>query len=456
MLSYYPKKEVVIMSNSEWVKDELHQLFCGSPSLSDIDNSIRSKIARFNGKLYKYCSFSDNDSNHSLGNLKDGILYFQEPSRFNDPFDCALGFSVDEAFKALIPNFINDKINLEGANQELVKSATIAILSGKKEFPNTDNPMLAVISELFSNQRMHNLLTKLTKGEYVEDSEFVTTMFEELYNGNLSLNFLQQFANAKLNLQDSSQSKNFKLVLETILNNPSLLNLYNKDELNLEQTDDANAIVDVLKKDSITERIEHLCDMTGEGKKVREDIADLNRKLDTIVPQIKEVINKNFAISCFSNSPNNVLMWSHYADKHTGFCVEYDFSKIKDKRKLLLLFPAIYTVERPSIPLSMFDMSNPNDIKVSLTKEATSDICYALLCKSKYWNYENEWRILCLKNDLNNQVLYEDLAVKVYLGANISEDNKRKLLEIIDAKSTNIEIVQYRLDNSKFELREII
>lgn len=39
-------------------------------------------------------------------------------------------------------------------------------------------------------------------------------------------------------------------------------------------------------------------------------------------------------------------MWSHYANKHTGFCVEYDISLLDNFYKLNL-FPVLYSNNRP-------------------------------------------------------------------------------------------------------------
>ena len=39
-----------------------------------------------------------------------------------------------------------------------------------------------------------------------------------------------------------------------------------------------------------------------------------------------ESIRKRMGIFCMThpNQKNNILMWSHYADKHTGFCLEFE------------------------------------------------------------------------------------------------------------------------------------
>jgi hypothetical protein len=36
---------------------------------------------------------------------------------------------------------------------------------------------------------------------------------------------------------------------------------------------------------------------------------------------------KNMGVSCFSETGDNMLMWSHYADCHQGICVAYNLNE---------------------------------------------------------------------------------------------------------------------------------
>ena len=46
----------------------------------------------------------------------------------------------------------------------------------------------------------------------------------------------------------------------------------------------------------------------------------------------EEAINRlhdmlsNYGLFCFASSPASILMWSHYASDHTGFCIEFNLS----------------------------------------------------------------------------------------------------------------------------------
>ena len=89
-----------------------------------------------------------------------------------------------------------------------------------------------------------------------------------------------------------------------------------------------------------------------------------------------------FCLCCFSQTPHSNLMWGHYAEKHTGFCLEYDISRLPEQ--LQLIMPIVYT-EAPFDASLLLDMCGIEDEYVQLCP---------LLFKSKDWSYEKEWRII--------------------------------------------------------------
>ena len=145
-------------------------------------------------------------------------------------------------------------------------------------------------------------------------------------------------------------------------------------------------------------------------------------------------------------------MWSHYANKHTGFCVEYDFSKCTNWAALITLFPVIYSKSRPHFPMSIFEQSNNfKDITVKEGNDSIISLIRLLLIKSDIWSYEEEWRIIGLQNQLIDKHLLElDIVTKIYLGANISEKNEKEIVDI--AKSKGIPVYRYIMNQEQYTL----
>jgi len=101
--------------------------------------------------------------------------------------------------------------------------------------------------------------------------------------------------------------------------------------------------------------------------------------------KIKDRLSKIRA-ACFSEDPLNILMWSHYANSHTGFCVEYDFKKLLSEVRLQNadLHKVVYQEKIPIIPKKDID-----------NKDAQIE---AVIRKSPEWEYEKEWRVISTGN----------------------------------------------------------
>lgn len=94
---------------------------------------------------------------------------------------------------------------------------------------------------------------------------------------------------------------------------------------------------------------------------------------------------ENSAVGCFSMTPDNVLMFSHYADNHRGFAVGFD------TRCLIDSITTKYDPAEADIrPVWYFRTMPALDLKTEPALCAT--------CKSDIWSYENEFRLFVAKN----------------------------------------------------------
>lgn len=101
---------------------------------------------------------------------------------------------------------------------------------------------------------------------------------------------------------------------------------------------------------------------------------------------IQNLYNTERKVSCFTTSPLNNLMWAHYANSHTGICIEYDYKKyVNSKNAIFELFPIAYTNNFQKFKLH----NGENDDKM---------IEIITFLKSRAWKYEDEWRMRITKN----------------------------------------------------------
>lgn len=166
-------------------------------------------------------------------------------------------------------------------------------------------------------------------------------------------------------------------------------------------------------------------------------------------------------ITCFSKFNNiyelkkNTTMWSHYADNHKGYCVKYktNFEQLKFKNAIISgLFPVIYT--------SRIQKLTPEDL-LSINLESTSryrrsilkKVFKASITKSKFWNYEKEWRLIFWGNDLKfltNDTIPFLSAEAIYMGCRIDENIEKSIVNF--AEKNNIKIFESTQNDERYEL----
>ena len=78
------------------------------------------------------------------------------------------------------------------------------------------------------------------------------------------------------------------------------------------------------------------------------------KSLDNIsYAKLQDLKNLSYMV-CFSETNADLLMWSHYAQQHKGFCVEYDLQKLMPENCSLFdpighLFPIVYRNKRQPV-----------------------------------------------------------------------------------------------------------
>lgn len=181
------------------------------------------------------------------------------------------------------------------------------------------------------------------------------------------------------------------------------------------------------------------------------NINDIKSLIATAFQQINEYINNNVKIACFTTTNTNGLMWSHYADKHQGYCIEYDIKNF-DYKFLFCLYPVLYSQTRFLIPLENYiEYSEKVSLKDFVNDtQFLKDIIKVLRTKSDIWSYEKEWRIILPKEEIP----LLELPIKgVYLGSKIADKHKDEIYQIQQKRSFFIK--QMVLDKNEYKLNVV-
>ncbi len=103
---------------------------------------------------------------------------------------------------------------------------------------------------------------------------------------------------------------------------------------------------------------------------------------------LKHIVDSVFnqiGICCFSKTNNNILMWSHYAHYHQGFCLEFDV--LQDYDFFGFTIPTDYVDVMPEYKVT-------TDIFTMIEK--------IIKPKSIQWKYEEEVRVLKIPSEIEN------------------------------------------------------
>lgn len=115
----------------------------------------------------------------------------------------------------------------------------------------------------------------------------------------------------------------------------------------------------------------------------------------------------------FSVTPvnNNILMWSHYANSHKGFCVGFDSVK---------LFECLMGGGAPVNYATEYPIISPIEIHEEQYRQQ-------ILTKSKHWAYEFEYRLTTFRRNNMSIPIPPDAITEIIFGAKMNNEFKTQI-----------------------------
>lgn len=142
------------------------------------------------------------------------------------------------------------------------------------------------------------------------------------------------------------------------------------------------------------------------------------------------------SVCCFSKNPRNILMWSHYADKHEGVCVKFDTLNAS-------LFQQAIEVSYGSSFIPEYNFFTDSKME-GLHKQIYN--------KAPDWSYEEEMRIVNLNGD--KKVLFnKQNLVEIIFGYKCSHLQILKIRDMIKVnKYTNTNFAKMEISQREYRL----
>lgn len=199
-----------------------------------------------------------------------------------------------------------------------------------------------------------------------------------------------------------------------------------------------------LSRDKLKESLDHaITEIARRNGIPKEQIANHDKVINQDEQAYEWLRNslkntmQRIGVLCLSATPNEILMWSHYADNHKGFCVEYDFSEDSHLRKIAE--PVRYSETIPALSLA------------NLPKGAEKnflDIC--IFTKAKQWEYEKEWRVIMHEGGRSFQT--PSKTTSIIFGARMPLEEKVMLYRALRHKE-GIEFKEAQLLEDRFAIQ---
>lgn len=159
-------------------------------------------------------------------------------------------------------------------------------------------------------------------------------------------------------------------------------------------------------------------------------------KLDMIRKDSYERLANEIGIYCLSERYDSLLMWAHYAEKHQGFCVEFEAGSE------VPFFGTAQKVEYSDTYPSVDFFNTPNEHQVGPI----------FLTKSTDWKYENEWRIIDHENGSGLRKYPKELMKSVTFGLRMAQENKDKIFDWIKDRGTNVTVYEAYRHRTEFRV----
>ena len=154
---------------------------------------------------------------------------------------------------------------------------------------------------------------------------------------------------------------------------------------------------------------------------------------ENVKREIQESRENGFGICCLSAPRDELLLWAHYADEHSGLCIGLSMeklglfqSRIVKNGEFIDLLKVEYSAEMPTINFidSMLTMGKSDEVW-------QEDIKTMISTKSIDWSYEQEYRLVYWGHPNELVPIGSDAIAKIILGCRCSDANQEKTLEVV-------------------------
>ncbi len=162
-------------------------------------------------------------------------------------------------------------------------------------------------------------------------------------------------------------------------------------------------------------------------------------------------IGSSVGMLCLTERNDSILMWSHYANKHQGVCLQFRGLERLDTPPLRV----VYSNDYPVVDLLKYEpfIFGQDETARAKQKEVVE---YMYLTKAKDWAYEREWRIVdwaaSRSQSRGLHTLAPDLLAGVILGCQVTDHDRDRIKSCISGREPRLNLYKARQSQISFTL----
>ncbi len=192
----------------------------------------------------------------------------------------------------------------------------------------------------------------------------------------------------------------------------------------------------------------------NQDREIGDGIDAFMDEIKGLIAQASETILGQFIndkILCLSEVPDSIVMWSHYAQNHSGMVLR--FTDDTPGNPLVKAQRVRYVDQMPSLfnHEALSDMLGGH--KGLDARRIMDEVIYT---KSSHWAYEREWRVSAGRGRSDGP--YEDVPFNakeldgVIFGVRTAEAERRALAALLKARYPHVELLQAKPRSDAFAL----
>lgn len=184
--------------------------------------------------------------------------------------------------------------------------------------------------------------------------------------------------------------------------------------------------------------------LEGIEERIDQIELDIEKNVNLLSDTHQALVDRHWRFICFAKKYDSILMWSHYAQKHTGIVLGFDVSQKPFEADCLL--DVMYSNKRESYRPTETD--EYKDYEEEFHKLAAS--------KHIGWSYEEECRFIIPYEPgiLTNENFFrfrEKNLVSVYMGVRMDQNHREEILKLTE--NLNCSVYEGRLCKTDYAIR---